>query len=155
MKVWIDTRQKEGKHENIDSYFKENNIETESFALDVGDYKLDLDGKISVDTKQDLYELASDFFSLKEKARFQRQCKKAKNKNITLYILTEQKMTKEKLLNWKSRKKLDGSLITKATGKQIYHKMQIYSLAFGVKWRFCKKTETGETIVKLLGEKND
>lgn len=154
MKIIVDTRQKEEKHKNIDDYFISKKIEMKPDALKVGDYMLNKDAKISVDTKQNIYELASDFFSLKEKARFQRECKRAKQLGIKLYILTEQNMTKERLLKWKSKRRLDGSLITKATGKQIYERMQIYSLMFGVKWRFCNKKNTGKKIIELLGNKN-
>jgi ERCC4-type nuclease len=154
LQIIVDTRQKEEKHKNIDDYFTARKIEIKPDALKVGDYMLDKDAKISVDTKQNIYELASDFFSKKEKARFQRECKRAKKLGIKLYILTEQNMTKERLLKWKSKRKKDGKLITKATGKQIYDRMQIYSLAFGVKWRFCKKSETGKKIFELFGENN-
>lgn len=154
MKIIIDTRQKKEKHENIDCFFRANNIEIVSDKLDVGDYMLDKNAKISVDTKCNIYELASNLFSIKEKARFQRECNLAKKAEIKLYILTEQNMTKERLLNWKSKRKKDGTLITKVTGKQIYERMQIYSLMFGVKWRFCSSKNTGKTIIKLLGAMN-
>lgn len=153
MKIFIDTRQKKEQHKNIDNYFLKNNIEIEHVALDVGDYKLSIDGKISVDTKQNVYELVSNLFSKKEVARFQRECKRAQKSGTTLYILIEEAMTKEKLLNWKAKKGKDGDPITRVTGKQIYHKMQIYTIIFGVKWRFCRKSETGKTIFKLLGGK--
>lgn len=153
MKVLVDTRQQKDKHKNIDDYFEANGIETDkSIALKVGDYMLE-NGSIVVDTKQDLYELAMNFFSKTSKARFQRECKRAKGLGLKLYILTEQPMTKEKLLKWKSKKNVNGKLLTKATGKAIYNKMQIYSLMFGVYWRFCRKSDTGKTILKLLGEK--
>ena len=149
-KVLVDTRQQKDKHDNIDDYFKANGIETKPIALKVGDYMFE-NGKITVDTKQNLYELTCDFWSKTSKARFQRECKRAKELGLKLYILTEQPMTKEKLLKWKSKKDVNGKLITKATGKAIYNKMQIYSLMFGVFWRFCRKDKTGKEIIRLLG----
>ena len=155
MKVLVDTRQKKDKHKNIDDYFEANGIETDkSIALKVGDYMLE-NGKIVVDTKKDLYELTTDFFSKTSLARFQRECKRAKEMGLKLYILTEQPMTKEKLLKWKSKKDVNGKLLTKATGKAIYNKMQIYSLMFGVYWRFCRKSETGKKIIEILGAKEN
>lgn len=151
MILFEDTRQKKDKHENIKKQCERIGVELVQRKLDIGDYKIKGLKNVVVDTKQDIYELASDFFSKKEIVRFQKQCKRAKAEKITLYILTEQKITKEKLINWKSRKRQDGTQITKVTGKQIYHKMQVYSLAFGVKWRFCDRRKTGETILKLLG----
>lgn len=154
--IYTDTRQKEKKHENIDKYFQSKNIEVIPVALTVGDYMLDPNGNVSVDTKQNIYELVSDFFSRKEKARFQRECQRARKLGIKLYILVEEKMQKEKLINWKSKKRKNGELITKATGKDIYKKMQIFSAVFNVAWRFCDKKHTGEKILELLGSsKND
>lgn len=155
MIIYIDTRQKEKKHKNIDDYFEQNKITAINYPLQVGDYMLDLNAKVSVDTKQNIYELVSDFFSKKEEARFQRECKRAKKLGIKLYILIEENYTKEKLLKWKSRKRKDGQLITRVTGKDIYSKMQIYSIAFGVGWRFCSKKKTGEKIIELLGTIKD
>ena len=152
--VLIDTRQQKDKHINIDEYFKANGIETQSIALKVGDYMFE-DGKKTIDTKSSIYELCCDLFSKNSKARFQRECKRAKELGLKLYILTEQPMTKEKLLKWKSKKDVNGRLLTKADGKAIYNKMQIYSLAFGVFWRFCRKDKTGKEIIKLLGENSD
>lgn len=153
--IFEDTRQKKDKHKNIQKQCDALNILLEPKKLDVGDYKIKGLKNIVIDTKQDIYELASDFFSKKEVVRFQKQCKRAKQENVTLYILTEQPMTKEKLLNWKSWKHKDGTPITKVNGKQIYHKMQIYSLAFGVKWRFCSKKETVKKMLNLFGVKNE
>lgn len=48
-----DSRQQEGKHKNIERYCRKHGIEMVRQKLDVGDYAFP-DGKISVDTKQDL-----------------------------------------------------------------------------------------------------
>ena len=48
-----DTRQQEGKHKNIEQYCNRHGIEMIRQKCDVGDYMLP-DGKISVDTKQNL-----------------------------------------------------------------------------------------------------
>lgn len=145
--IYIDTRQKKDKHLKKHEYFKSLDYELiEDKKLEVGDYMLCLDCKISVDTKCSIYELASNLFSNKDKTRFQRELKLAKKLGIKLYILTEQQFSKERLLAWKDKKGL-----TKVSGKQIYDRMQIYSLAFGVKWRFCRKCDSGKMILKLLG----
>lgn len=53
MILLCDTRQQYGKHKNIDRYCKMHGIEMVNQKLDVGDYMFP-DGKISIDTKQDL-----------------------------------------------------------------------------------------------------
>ena len=151
MIILQDTREKKGKKDHILDYFKLNSIEVKRIKLDVGDYCIENKNDIVVDVKQNLYELTTDFWSKTSKARFQRECKRAKELGLKLYILTEQPMTKEKLLKWKSKKDVNGRLLTKADGKAIYNKMQIYSLMFGVFWRFCRKDKTGKEIIRLLG----
>lgn len=155
MILYEDTRQQAGKHENIKEQCEALGITLIQQKLDIGDYRLEGIDNIVVDTKQDVYELANNFFDKKNFTRFQRQCKRAKKEDIKLYILVEENMTKAKLLKWKARKRSDGQRITAATGKGIYHKMQVYSIAFGVKWRFCKKTETVKKMLELFGVEND
>ena len=53
MILLCDTRQQEGKHKNIEQYCRRHKIEMVRQKLDVGDYAFP-DGKISVDTKQDM-----------------------------------------------------------------------------------------------------
>ena len=53
MILLCDTRQQKGKHKNIEQYCRKNGIEMVTKKCDVGDYMFP-DGKISVDTKQDL-----------------------------------------------------------------------------------------------------
>ena len=63
-----DFREKKGHHREIEKYCETNGIVIHRMSLDVGDYMLgDYTagryfpiGKVSVDTKQDLEELASD-----------------------------------------------------------------------------------------------
>lgn len=53
MTLLCDTRQQEGKHKNIEQYCRRHKIEMVRQKLEVGDYAFP-DGKVSVDTKQDL-----------------------------------------------------------------------------------------------------
>ena len=53
MVLLCDSRQQEGKHKNIELYCRRHGIDMVRQCLSVGDYMLP-DGKISVDTKQDM-----------------------------------------------------------------------------------------------------
>ena len=53
MILLCDTRQQEGKHNNIEIYCKRHGIEMVRQKLDVGVYMFP-DGRVSVDTKQNL-----------------------------------------------------------------------------------------------------
>jgi len=146
MVILVDTRQKKEKHENIENYFSNNKIYIISQKLDVGDYMFE-NGKVSVDTKENIYELASNLFDV----RFQKELKRAKQLEIKLYILVEQNFNKDRILNWKSKKRIDGTFITKITGLMIYNRMRIYTKLFNVAFRFCRKVDTGKKIIELLG----
>ena len=72
MKYWFeDTRNKAGKHKNIEEYCKDNGIELIRQSLCVGDYTLPADHSICIDTKKDLSELVLDFGN--DKRRFYRK----------------------------------------------------------------------------------
>ena len=79
-KLYEDVNQKQGHHTLKNKYWQSKGIYVDrSHRLIVGDYMLSLDAKISVDTKQDLVELASNMFC--DKSRFE------KRKAETLLIL--------------------------------------------------------------------
>ena len=82
-----DFREKKGHHREIEKYCETNGIVIHRMSLDVGDYMLGdylagkyfTIGKVSVDTKQDLEELASDLH--RDKLEFNKKYRKC-----TVYI---------------------------------------------------------------------
>ena len=110
---------------------------------------LSLDAKISVDTKQDLVELASNMFC--DKSRFEKECIRAKNNGIKLIFLIEEKFDKQKLLKWQAPKQIDGKRFLNVYGWQVYNEMKRYSKLFNVAFRFCHKLASGKKILQLLG----
>ena len=112
---------------------------------------LDLDAKISVDTKRNILELAQDFFC--DKTRFESECMRAKNNGIELIFLIEEQCDKDKLLKWRSPTNVKGKRFLNVYGWQIYNEMKRYAQLFGVKFRFCHKLSTGRRIIELLTQK--
>ena len=150
MKLYEDVNQKQGHHTLKNKYWQSKGIEVDrSHRLIVGDYMLSLDAKISVDTKQDLVELASNMFC--DKARFEKECIRAKNNGIKLIFLIEEKFDKQKLLKWQAPKQIDGKRFLNVYGWQIYNEMKRYSKLFNVAFRFCHKLASGKKILELLG----
>lgn len=137
------------------NYWKRKGIIVDrSHKLFVGDYMLDLNGKISIDTKQNIMELATDFFC--DKTRFEKECIKAKTNGILLIFLIEEKIdNKEQLLKWKSPSNINGKCFLNVRGWQIYKEMQRYGTLFGCKFRFCHKNSTGKTVLELLEKYNN
>lgn len=152
-KLYEDSNNKLGKHKTKNDYWKRNGIEVDrSHRLLVGDYMIDLNGNISIDTKQSLTELASNMFCDKE--RFEKECIKAKNNNIKLIFLIEENFDKDKLLKWRPKEKIDGKRFLNVYGWQVYNEMKRYAQLFGVKFRFCHKLATGKTVIDLLTGEN-
>lgn len=137
------------------NYWKRKGIIVDrSHKLFVGDYMLDINGKISIDTKQNIMELATDFFC--DKTRFEKECIKAKTNGILLIFLIEEKIdNKEQLLKWKSPSNINGKCFLNVRGWQIYKEMQRYGTLFGCKFRFCHKNSTGKVILELLEKYNN
>lgn len=137
------------------NYWKRKDIIVDrSHKLFVGDYMLDVNGKISIDTKQNIMELATDFFC--DKTRFEKECIKAKTNGILLIFLIEEKIdNKEQLLKWKSPSNINGKCFLNVRGWQIYKEMQRYGTLFGCKFRFCHKNSTGRTVLELLKKYNN
>jgi len=87
-KIICDTRQKRGKHENIDRWFDLHGVEYEYRKLDTGDYATDdLSSNILVDTKKGLSEVAMDCG--RDHDRFAREMDRARDAGYRLVILIE------------------------------------------------------------------
>lgn len=149
MILYEDSNQKQEYHTLKNKYWQSKGIYVDrSHRLIVGDYMLSLDAKISVDTKQNLTELANNMFC--DKARFEKECIRAKNNGIKLIFLIEEKFDKEKLLNWRPPTKIAGKRFLNVYGWQIYNEMKRYSKLFNVAFRFCHKNASGKMILQLL-----
>ena len=154
MKLYEDSNQKQGHHTLKNKYWQSKGIYVDrSHRLIVGDYMLSLDAKVSVDSKRNLSELATNMFC--DKARFEKECIRAKNNGIKLIFLIEEKFDKQKLLKWQAPKQIDGKRFLNVYGWQIYNEMKRYSKLFNVAFRFCHKLSTGKIILQLLGYKNN
>lgn len=152
MILYEDTRNKQDKHKQKNEYFASQGIFVIRKKLDIGDYMLDGIDNISVDTKQDLLELALDMFA--DKTRFERELRKAKLIGVKLYILIEQRFSKkEDLLKWKAQKDREGKRLTNVDGKAIYKKMQEHARFYDTAYRFCRKVDAGKKIIEILTQK--
>lgn len=148
MIIKMDTREKQGKKDNILSYFARHEIEVERIKLDVGDYAIEGKENVVIDLKRNILELAQDFFC--DKHRFEKECQRAKNNGILLIFLIEEKFDKDKLLKWTAPKDVNGKRFMNVYGWQIYNEMKRYIQLYGVKFRCCHKLASGKTIIELL-----
>ena len=143
-----DTRNQVGKHRNIEAYCRMTGIEIIRQALIVGDYMIANQGAISIDTKQDVRELAMDVFQ--EHKRFRSECERAQKCGITLIILTEETLPGGRLENWRSPIGRDGLPMYRFDPVKLKKAMITMQDKYGVKFRFCDGRSTGRIMMEYL-----
>lgn len=155
MILYEDTRQQVGQHKNIESYCKRMGIIIERRCLSIGDYMLP-DGKISVDTKQDIMELSHNVMS-NDHRRFKAECLRAQEQGIQLIVLVEEIPPFGRLDMWEvPRFKSSGrfhrygdpmTLVDPVALRKACITMQE---RYGVKFRFCNRKQSPARIIKYL-----
>ena len=155
MVILEDTRNQAGKHRNIKQQLAMLGHQVARSKLYVGDYQLANSGKIVVDTKKDMLELAMDL--CRDHVRFRRECEKARDAGIKLIILTEEELPVGGLANWQSPKwktagkgHKAGDPISQVQAETLYKQIHTMSSRYGVEFRFCRRDETGQLLASLL-----
>ena len=144
-----DTREKVSKHDHILIPFSLMGIRVEREALPIGDYALKGDWTIVIDTKQDLFEVINNITTQHE--RFRREMIKAQNFKIKLIILVEQPFDSiYEIQHWKVPTFKNGSPKTKMNPTTLMKIMLTQQEKYGVKYMFCDKDKSAETILKIL-----
>ena len=142
-----DTRNKVGKHKNIAAYCQRCGIELVRAALPYGDYMFP-GGHISIDTKRNLDEVATNLLnrSHKDSVRFWNEIRSAKQNGIQLVILVEhggEIKTINDVPKWRSR-------FSGVTGRRLIDEMIRTEMAYGVLWCFCDRRSTAKRIIEIL-----
>ena len=143
-----DTRQKSGMHELKHQHFEEMGVELVRNMLPFGDYALP--PSISVDTKADMAEIASNIGS--DHKRFKRECIAARDAGCQLIILVEN--TDGIACVNDVHKWVNPELIYRPraiTGDRLQKAMLTMSERYGVRFEFCRPEESAKRIMELLG----
>ncbi|MBP5442265.1 MAG: ERCC4 domain-containing protein [Treponema sp.] len=150
-----DSRQQAGKHKNVEIYCKRHGIELIRQKLDVGDYMIP-DGRISVDTKQDLLELSKDVMS-SDHRRFRAECRRAADMGIRLIILVEEvppfgRVELWDVPRWKTSSAYHryGDPMTLVNPATLCKALNTMTERYGVVFRFCHRRQTPSRIIKYL-----
>lgn len=149
MVIYVDTREKPHAIKKILAHFDRVGTEVIRQKLDVGDYMFSPDGKISVDRKKNLAEVAMNLGV--DRARFGKECQRAKDGGVQLIILVEHGSrikTLEDVQTWRNPR-LDISPYA-LSGPRIYQLMKAFESKYGVQWVFCCKQSTGKKIIEIL-----
>lgn len=148
MTIIEDTRQKSGMHELKHRHFEEMGVELVRNMLPFGDYALP--PSISVDTKADMAEIASNIGS--DHQRFKRECIAARNAGCQLIILvenTEGITCVAEVHKWVNPEQIYRPRAI--TGERLQKAMLTMSERYGVRFEFCKPEESARKIMELLG----
>lgn len=153
IKIIEDTRQKQGKHENVSRFFAARKIAVERRKLDVGDYVIEGNDRIAVDTKTGLSELCMDFGS--ESGRFRREMERAHEMGVRLIFLIEEAgYTKiSDVEHWKNPNHAGKALFM--SGKELAKRMWRAKVSYGVDFAFCDKKNVGEALIAILTQKSE
>lgn len=150
-----DTRNQIGKHRNIEYYCQRNGIELIRKKLDVGDYAFP-DGKIAVDTKQDLLELSKNIMS-SDHRRFRAECELAKELGIHLVFLVEEvppfgKVDLWQVPRWRTSNQFHrcGDRMTLVDPKTLRKAMITMVIKYGIEFQFCTRRQSPSRVIKIL-----
>ena len=156
--IFEDTRNQLGKHELKRSYFESQGWTIERTKLYVGDYMLP-GGLVSVDTKADIYELASNV--RQEHERFRRECVKAQEAGYRLVVLVENEdgvSTLFDLADWIESpshyaarvRKSGGKVKHRFSGTSLYKACKTMTEKYGVEFEFCAPSMAGGRVLEIL-----
>ena len=155
MKIICDTRQKKDKH--ITAYFDLNEIEWERKKVEAGDYQIEDDFRVLVDTKKDLMEVCANLTGKSEHERIKREVQKAKDLGCERFIFltqhpqikfVEEVYTWEVPMNWKTKRPY-----TRIRPKSLQKIMETMRDKYEIEFLFCEKGEMGKYVYELLTEK--
>ena len=135
--------------------------------LPVGDYGRMDNLSTIIDRKQNLNEVESNLVHQHE--RFRRECQLAQDHGIRLIILVEEpwchdlddvkQWVNPRRRRWQQLDRLhaEGKMLDRqiagrppVNGEQLHQIMATMAEKYGIEWRFCAKSETGETICRIL-----
>ena len=157
-----DTRQKPGKHDAKEGAWESMGVPTVRSKLPFGDYAM-CPGA-AVDTKRDIYELASDIDQQHD--RFRRELAGARDAGCALTVLVENEdgvASLEDLASWEEpdghymmrRKKSGNPNAKRISGRRLAKACLTMEGRYGARFSFCAPGEAAGAVLEILekGEK--
>lgn len=144
-----DTRDKIGKHDNVDNYLSSQGHKIVRTKMYVGDVTLLHNQTVCIDLKRDLMEVVGNL--TQQHKRFKAECQKAKESGIRLIILVEHGKgikTIEDVRSWENPR-LNVSPYA-VSGERLYKIMSTFAKTSGIEWFFCDKRSTGKVVESIL-----
>lgn len=142
--IIIDTREKKCDH--IKTWFDKHGVEYVLQKLDVGDYQIEGNPKVSVDRKQNLSELSKNLMNKKDHSRFWKEVRRAKEQETRLFVLIEHGgkiKSIEDVSQWSDK-------YSGVSGRSLMNEIYRVHIAYGVEFLFCDKRSTARRILEIL-----
>lgn len=146
MVIYRDTRDKKGKHVNVDSYLERRGHELIYKKLDVGDVMAEELPGVSVDLKRDLGELSTNLMNRKDHSRFYKEVRRARESGVKLYVLCEhggQVRGITDVAAWSNK-------YSGVSGRALMEEIYRVHISYGVEFLFCDKRSTGRRILEIF-----
>lgn len=145
MIILQDHREKVGKHRLVESYLKQQGYTLHRVRLNVGDYMFP-NGKVSIDVKQNIEEMAIDLH--RDKLALNKKYKKCFHDEIQLVVLVEEYIKDiDTLKNWQSS-------YSKINGRYTLELMRTIKLSYGVRFEFVDKRNAPKRLLEILKGEN-
>lgn len=147
MHIIEDTRNKIGKHEEKNEWFKENDITVIRSKVPFGDYTLP--PKVAVDTKKDMEEIAQNISA--EHKRFVGECVNARDAGCKLYILVENECnitSIDQVHHWVNPQCIHHPKCIQ--GPRLEKAMKTIQERYGCSFLFCNPKDSADIITKIL-----
>ena len=144
----VDSREK--KWEHIKKWLDKNKMHYEVKKLDIGDYMLSNNGKISVDRKQNLSELSRNLTNKSDHSRFFKEIRRAKETGTKLFVLCEhggQIKSISDVVKWNDK-------YSGVNGRHLMDEIYRVHISYGVEFLFCDKRTTARKIIEILNGKH-
>lgn len=149
MTIIEDSRQQAGKHELKHEHFADMGVNLVRNALPVGDYCLP--PTVSVDTKANMDEIATNIGTASDHKRFKAECIRAQEQGTHLYVLVENDdgiRTVDDVAAWQNpRRFISPKCIN---GERLCRAMKTMQERYGVTFVFCKPEQAAAYIRKIL-----
>lgn len=149
MMILVDSREHQNAIGGILEHFDRSGIRHASTKLYVGDYQEVGNGLLVVDRKQSLLELVSNVCQQHE--RFRAELIRAEEAGIQLVILCEHGRgirSLEDVERWQNPRRRTSPKAM--NGDRLAAILRTMKVRYGVEFRFCDKSETGQKIVEIL-----
>jgi len=146
MTIYRDTRDKKGKHNNVDDYLLQCGHEIIYRKLDVGDVMAEGVPGVSIDLKRNLSELSHNLMNRTDHSRFWKEVRRAREQGIKLCILCEhggKVKSIQDVAQWSDK-------YSGVTGRSLMKEIYRVHISYGVEFLFCDRRSTGRRILEIL-----